>query len=155
MKVQSKEKLFKDLEKVMTAYEHLISDIDSMVELHHIHSLGTLGKDKTWEQVNQEIQAFLQPIRQVAATPDLLASQENLVKFVVMPVWICTKMASLFNQVTIKRENLILKALECMHRLREDTPLISPIATDYRAWQNFLKEKQVDVPDLAITHTLP
>ena len=83
IKVQSKEKLFKYLEKVMTAYENLISDIDSMAELHHIPSLSTLGKEKTWEQVNQEIQAFLQPIRQVAATPDLLASQENLVKFVV------------------------------------------------------------------------
>lgn len=49
MKVQSKEKLFKDLEKVMTAYEHLISGIDSMAELHHIPSIGTLGEDKTWE----------------------------------------------------------------------------------------------------------
>ena len=47
MKVQSKEKLFKDLEKVMTPYENLISDIDSMVELNHIPSLGTLGKEKT------------------------------------------------------------------------------------------------------------
>ena len=47
MKVQSKEKLLKDLKKVMTAYEHLISDIDSMVELHHIPSLGTEGEEKT------------------------------------------------------------------------------------------------------------
>ena len=46
MKVQSKEKLFKDLEKVMTAYKHFISGIDSMAELHHIPSLGTLGKEK-------------------------------------------------------------------------------------------------------------
>ena len=52
MKVQSKEKLFKDLEKVMTAYEHLISGIDSVAEPHHIPPLGTLGEDKTWEQVN-------------------------------------------------------------------------------------------------------
>ena len=49
MKVQSKEKLFKDLEKVMTAYEILISGIDSMAELHHIPSLGALGDEKTWE----------------------------------------------------------------------------------------------------------
>ena len=42
-KVQSKEKLFKDLEKVMTAYENLISGIDLMVELHHIPSLGKSG----------------------------------------------------------------------------------------------------------------
>ena len=72
----------------MSAYQHLISGIESMDELHHIPSLGTLGEEKTWEQVNQEIQAFLQPIRQVATTSDLLASQENLVKFVVTPVWI-------------------------------------------------------------------
>ena len=42
MKVQSKDKLVKDLEKVMFAYEHLISDIDSMDEVHHIPSLGAL-----------------------------------------------------------------------------------------------------------------
>ena len=47
MKVQSKEKLFKDLEKVMTAYENLINDIESMAELHHIRSLGTLVEEKT------------------------------------------------------------------------------------------------------------
>ena len=72
-----------------------------------------------------------------------------------MPVWIYTKLASLSNQITIKRETLIPNALEFLHRLREDTPYISLIAADYRAWQNFLKEKQVDVPDVTITHMLP
>lgn len=76
-------------------------------------------------------------------------------KFVVTPVCIYTKLASLSNYVTIKRENLISNALECLHRLREDTPLISLVAEDYRAWKNFLKEQQVDVPDLVITNTLP
>lgn len=41
MKIQSKDKLVKDLEKVMSSYEHLISGIDSMEETHHIPSLGT------------------------------------------------------------------------------------------------------------------
>ena len=49
MKMQSKDKLSKDLDKVMSAYEHLISDIDSMHNLHHIPSLGALDKEKTWE----------------------------------------------------------------------------------------------------------
>ena len=105
--------------------------------------------------MDQDIQTFLQPIRQAAATPDLPASQENLVIFIVTLVWIYTKLTSLSNQVTIKRETLTLNALECLHKLREDTPLISPVAADHQAWQNFLKEKQVDVPDLAITHMLP
>ena len=105
--------------------------------------------------MDQDIQAFLQPIRQAAATPDLLASQENLVKFIVMPISIYTKLDSLSSQITIKRETLIPNALEFLHTLREDTPLISPVAADYRAWRNFLKEQQVDVPDLAITHMLP
>lgn len=55
MKMQSKDKLSKDLDKVMAAYEHLISGIDSMHTLHHIPSLGALDERKTWEQVNQEI----------------------------------------------------------------------------------------------------
>ena len=40
--VQSKEKLVKDLEKAMSAYEHLISRIDSMAEVHFIPSLGAI-----------------------------------------------------------------------------------------------------------------
>ena len=44
MKVPSKENLLKDLEKVMTTYENLISGIESMARLHHIPSLGTLGE---------------------------------------------------------------------------------------------------------------
>ena len=95
IKMQSKDKLSKDLEKVMSAYEHLISGIDSMHILHHIPSLGTLDEGKTWEKVNQEIESFLQPIKQAAATSDLAASQENLGQFLVMPVWVYTKLASL------------------------------------------------------------
>ena len=73
--VQSKEKLIKDLEKVMFAYEHLISGIDSMAEVHHIPSLGALGEEKTWEEVAKDIQAFLQPIRKAGTSQDLPASQ--------------------------------------------------------------------------------
>lgn len=74
IKMQSKDKLSKDLDKVMAAYEHLISDIDSMHTLHHIPSLGELNEEKTWGQVDQEIQTFLQPIRQAAATSDIVVS---------------------------------------------------------------------------------
>ena len=49
MKMQSKDKLSKDLDKVMAAYEHLISGIDSMHLLHHITSLGALDEGKTWK----------------------------------------------------------------------------------------------------------
>ena len=59
MKMQSKDKLYKDLDKVMSAYEHLINNIDSIYILHHIPLLGALDEEKTWEQVVQEIQAFL------------------------------------------------------------------------------------------------
>ena len=52
IKMQSKDKLSKDLDKVMAAYEHLISGIDSMHILHHIPSLGALDEEKTWAQVD-------------------------------------------------------------------------------------------------------
>ena len=85
---------------MMSTYEHLISGIDSMHILHHIPSLGALDEDKTWEHVDQEIQAFLQPINQDFSTSNLAASQENLGKFLVTPVWIYTKLTSLSNLVT-------------------------------------------------------
>ena len=75
MAIQSRDKLSKDLDKVMPLYDHLISGIDSMHTLHHIPSLGALDKEKTWEQVDQDIQSFLQPIKQVAADPEPSASQ--------------------------------------------------------------------------------
>ena len=46
--MQSKEKLTKDLEKVMSMYGHLISGIESMAVLHHIPPLGPLSEDRTW-----------------------------------------------------------------------------------------------------------
>ena len=51
MNMQSKDKLAKDLDKVMSAYHHLINGIDSMNALHHIPSLGALNETKDWEQV--------------------------------------------------------------------------------------------------------
>ena len=86
MKMQSKDKLSKYLDKVMSAYEHLISSIDSMHTLHHIPSLGALDEEKTWDPLDQEILSFLQPIRQAAVTPDLAASRENLGQFLVTQV---------------------------------------------------------------------
>lgn len=59
MKMQSKDKLVKDLEKVMSSYEHLISRINSMDETHFILSPGTLDTEKTREEVAQNIQTFL------------------------------------------------------------------------------------------------
>ena len=86
MKVQSKENLIKDMEKVMLPCEHFISGIDSMAEVHHIPSLGALGEEKTWEEVSNYIQIFLQPIRQAAASQDLSTSRENRVQLIVTPV---------------------------------------------------------------------
>ena len=47
MKMQSKDKLSKDLDKGMSSYDHLISSINSMHTLHHIPSLGALDEGKT------------------------------------------------------------------------------------------------------------
>ena len=151
MKTQSKDKLSKDLDKVISAYEHLINGIDSMHTLHQIPSLGALDEGKTWEQLYQEIQSFLRPIKQAAATPDLAASRENLGQFLFMPVWIYTKLASLSNLISQKKETLVPNALECMHRLKEEVPLVSPIAAEYQTWQDILKGQQIDAPDLTIT----
>ena len=118
----------------MFSYENPSSGIDSMHILHHIPSLGALDEGKTWEQLDQEIQSFLQPIRQAAVTPNLAASRENLGQFLVTPVWIYTKLASLSNQISQKKENLVPNALECMHRLKEEVPLVSPIAAEYQTW---------------------
>ena len=103
--------------------------------------------------MDQEIQAFLQPIKQAATTSNLAASQENLSKFLVTPVWIYTKLASLSNPVTQKKETLNPNALECLHQLKEEIPLISPIAADYHAWKKFLKGQQVNSPELKVACT--
>ena len=150
MAIQSKDRLSKDLDKVMSSYNHLISGIDSMHTLHHIPSLGALDEEKAWEQVDQDIQSFLQPIKQAAAAPEPAASQEHLSQFIATPARIYTKLASLSNQISQKRETLVPNALECMHRLKEEVPLVSPIAAEYRTWQDFLKEQQIDTPDINI-----
>ena len=109
-------------------------------------------EEKAWEQVDQEIQSFLQPIKQAASAPELAASQEHLDQFLTTPVQIYTKLASLSNQISQKMETLVPNALECMHRLKEEVPLVSPIAAEYQTWQGFLKEQQIDAPNLTIAH---
>ena len=152
IEIQSKEKLTKDLEKVMSSYRHLSSGMESMAELHQIPPLGPLRKENTWQQTEQDIKAFIQPIEQAAASQDLTASKENLVKFIVTPIRIYTKLASLENQIEVKKETLILDSFECIHRLKEDTPLISPFSTEYHAWQTYLQDQlKINVPELEIT----
>ena len=68
-----------------------------MAKLHHIPSLGTLDTKKTREEVAQDIQTFLQPMKQATASQDLPISQENLIQFIITPVQIYTKLASLSN----------------------------------------------------------
>ena len=123
MVMQSGDKLSKDLDKVMSSYNHLISGIDSMHTLHHIPSLGALDEEKTWEQVDEDIQSFLQPIKQATADPKPSASPEHLSQFISTLAWIYTKLASLSNQIAQKGETLVPNALECMHRLKEEVPL--------------------------------
>ena len=101
--MQSKDKMAKDLDKVVSAYNHLISGIDSMNALHHIPPLGALDETKHWEQVDQEIQSFLQPLRQAAAALEFEASQENLNRLLVTPIQIYTKLASLSIQISQKK----------------------------------------------------
>ena len=155
MSMQSKDKLSKDLDKVVSAYNHLISGIDSMNALHHIPSLGALNETKGWEQVEQEIQSFLQPVRQAAAAPEFEASQENLNRLLVTPVQIYTKLASLSMLISQKKETLVPNALECMHRIKEESPLVAPITADYQTWRDFLKGKKVDVPETSVARPPP
>ena len=95
MRIQSRDKLAKDVEKVLSTYNHLLSGLDSMIEIHHTHTIRTLGATKGREEVLQEIHAFLDPIQQASNLSDLQVNKENITQYIVEPVRIYTKLATL------------------------------------------------------------
>ena len=73
----------------------------------------------------------MQPIKQATASTNLPASKENIDQFIIAPVKIYTKLASLSNQISVKKHTLVLDALNCFHRLGEETPQVTQVATEY------------------------
>ena len=61
VEIQTKEKLAKDLERVMNSYGHLNSGMESMIAVHQLPPVGPLTEERTWQQIEQDIKGFIQP----------------------------------------------------------------------------------------------
>lgn len=87
------------MDKVMELYKHLHGPLESLLELHKIPSIGTLGETRTKKEFKQEIQAFLEPIRQDATRDDLEVTKEVITQYVVEPMRLYTKLMTLSNKI--------------------------------------------------------
>lgn len=67
IKVHSHDKLTKDVDKVLASYKHLLSGLESLIQVHKVPSIGSLGEVRSQE----EIQAFPSPFKQVVTMEDL------------------------------------------------------------------------------------
>jgi len=139
--VQSREKLVKYVERVLDSYRQLFNSLESVIQLHGSPSIGEIGQVKNQEEINNEVQAFVETYRQVTCTGDMLVSVENIKRYIVEPVRPYTKLGTLNNHIHAKQNTLILDALELLHRHDEGQPPISPIVVEYNIWCTYLTEK--------------
>lgn len=97
IKIQSKEKLAKDVDRVITSYRHLFSSLESMIQLHGAPSLGEVGQVRKKDEISKEVQAFVETYKQTTYTKDLPITKENVTRYVVESVRIYTELVTLKN----------------------------------------------------------
>jgi len=116
IKVQSREKLAKDAERALASYRQLFSSLESVIQLHGSPSIGEIGQLRNQEEINNEVQAFIETYRQVTHTGDMPISRENIKCYIIEPVRLYTKLGALNNHIHVKRTTLLLDALEFLHQ---------------------------------------
>lgn len=83
----------------MASYRKLLGPLESLVELHKIPYVGTLSETRENEEVKQELQAFLEPIKQAIAKDDIGVTKETITQYGVDSVRLYTKLVTLSNQI--------------------------------------------------------
>lgn len=110
--MKSREKLAKDAERELASYRQLFSSLESVIQLHGSPSIGEIGQVRNQEEINNEVQAFVETY---ARTGDMPISRENIKRYIVEPVKRYTTLGTLNNHIRAKRNTLILDTLECLH----------------------------------------
>lgn len=59
IKIQSKKKLDKDVERVSTSYRHLFSGVESMIQLHGVPSIRQVRKVRKQKAISMEVEVFI------------------------------------------------------------------------------------------------
>ena len=102
IKVQSREKLAKDAERVLASYRQLFSNLELVIQLYGPPSIGEIGHVKNQEEIKNEVREFVETYRQAACTGDMPITIENIKCFVVEPVRLYTMLGTLNNHVHAK-----------------------------------------------------
>jgi len=55
IKVQSKDKLAKDVERVLASYKHLFSSLESIIQLHGMPAIGKVRQVRKQEEITSEV----------------------------------------------------------------------------------------------------
>lgn len=151
IKIRSKEKLTKDVDRVLASYRHLFNGLKPMIQIHGVPSIEEVRQVRKQEDMSREVQDFFDTYKQVAHAEDMPITKENIMCYVVEPIRIYTKLVTLNNQVNAKWTTLILDALECLYKHDEDQSQITPITTKYNLWCTYLTEKlNPDIHKLSI-----
>jgi len=86
IKVQSGHKIDRDVDRVLASYTHLLSGLESVIEVHRVPFIGESREVRKQEEILQEVQEFFDPFRQASNTGDLQVTKENITQYVVEPV---------------------------------------------------------------------
>lgn len=86
---------------------------------------------------------------------NLLGTKETIVHYMVELMRTYTKMVTLSNPIKVKKNTLILDALDYLHRHEEEQQNVVKVAVEYKLWHAYLVEQlHVDFPYKSIVKLL-
>lgn len=112
MLIQKNKQLTSFIGSIQASYVPLFSSLDILVRTHHIPSVGSLTKAKPKNQVQQEINEYLEQLIQNAIKEDLELDKQNMQKYVDGPVQVREMLLMLQNELKNGSKTLYLNSME-------------------------------------------
>lgn len=82
IKIQSKEKFTKDVERVLASQIRLFSGLESMIQLRGVPSIEEVEQVRKQEDISKEVQTFVATYKQAAHVDDMPITKENTTHYV-------------------------------------------------------------------------
>lgn len=97
---------------IQASYVWLYNSLDFLVKAHGIPSVGSLTKAKHRHQVSQEIEEYLEQLRQIATKEDLEMNRQTMQNYIDGPIQIRRMFLLLERDVKTRSKSLYLDDME-------------------------------------------
>lgn len=121
IQIQNNKKLDSLISSIHASYVRLYNNLDFMVKIHKIPSIGSLTESKRRHQFRQEIEEYLEQLQHIATKEGLEMNRQNMQNYIVGPIQIRTMLLLLQRDVKTGSKLLYLDSMEARVRFQPDT----------------------------------